>query len=121
VKQGIQDTPYTEALFFAVPYSLLLYAVKRFHAGPDTSAQDCAKMLGDIPDVPQSVEEFERFIKTGRIPLPPNFYKWFIVDNPSLEQFVFAAGSNDSRLAKDVESLIASYCNAGGTGFPNFS
>jgi hypothetical protein len=60
------------------------------------------------------VENFEQFLRTGQIPLPPSFYNRFIEENPSVHKFVFAAGSDDSRLARDMEVLIASYFHVGG-------
>jgi hypothetical protein len=66
------------------------------------------------------VTDFEQYLETGQIPLPPSFYNRVIEDNPSLQPFVFAAGSEISSLARSMECLINIYCNVAGNFSPRF-
>ena len=71
-------------------------------------------MLGEVPQVPQSREEFQNFLRRGTIPLRPTFYGRFVLDHPGLKDSVFEAASESSALAKHVTFLVRRYKSSAG-------
>ena len=71
-------------------------------------------MLGEVPQVPQSIEEFQDFLRTGMIPLRPTYYSRFVLDHPDLKDSVFEAASESSALAEHVTFLVRSFYSSAG-------
>ena len=92
------------------------------HAGQgvilDTSAADCARMLGEVPQVSQSREEFQNFLRTGAIPLTPSHHIHYVANHLKLTHSVFAAGSDYSGVASRMSVLLSSYDSAAGQLIP---
>ena len=80
----------------------------------DTSEADLARMFDEAPQVPQSREEFQKFIKTGKIPLRPSYHSGFVEAYPGLTDSVFAAGSENSGLAEIMTNLVRHFVSAAG-------
>ena len=68
-------------------------------------------MLGGVPEIP---EDYQQFLKTGQIPLPPSYYSSFIKLYPELQGYVFPAGSDNSDLAEIIKYLVQHYDSASG-------
>ena len=84
-------------------------------ASSNSSAEDCARMLKEIPQVPQSLDEFQQYLWTGTVALTPSYHSRLVFENPSLQGSVFAAASEGSFLARDMDALVRDYGSAAGT------
>jgi hypothetical protein len=71
-------------------------------------------MLNGVPQVPQSREEFQSFLRTGAIPLRPSFYSRFVLDHPGLKGSVYEAASEGSALAEHVTFLVRYFKSSAG-------
>ena len=71
-------------------------------------------MLDGVPQVPQSREEFQSFLRTGAIPLTPSLHIHFVANHPELTHSLFAAGSDYSGLAAYVSVLVRRYKSSAG-------
>ena len=72
-------------------------------------------MLNEIPQVPQSLDEFQQYLRTGTVALTPSYHSRLVFENPSLQGSVFAAASEGSFLARGMDALVRDYVSAAGT------
>ena len=64
--------------------------------------------------MPRSRDEFQKLLRTGKIPLRPSIHSSFVEAYPGLADSVFAAGSEASRLANTMTSLVIDFSSATG-------
>ncbi|CAK0771016.1 hypothetical protein CVIRNUC_003824 [Coccomyxa viridis] len=79
---------------------------------PDSSRADCARMLGDLPPVPHSIDDFQQYLLTGSVALTPSFHSFLIAKRPELQNFAFVqfaptCTSENSSLAQSMTVLFA--------------
>ena len=88
----------------------------------DSSWTDCARMLGEPPQVPQSIDEFQQYLYTGgAVALTPSYHGRLVAGCPILQDFTFAADSEDSSLAQIMTVLVKRYESAAGIHAPYLS
>ena len=96
------------------------------HAGQavltDSSWTDCVRMLGELPQVPQSIDEFQQYLYTGgAVALTPSYHGRLVAGCPILQNITFAAASEGSNLARRMDGLVSDYESAAGIHAPYLS
>ena len=86
---------------------------------PDSNRADCARMLGDLPPVPRSIDDFRQYLLTGTVALTPSFHSLLIAERPELQDFAFAAASENSFLAQSMTVLVRGYRSVAGIHTPH--
>ena len=80
-------------------------------------------MLGDLPPVPHSIDDFQQYLLTGSVALTPSFHSFLIAKRPELQNFAFVqfaptCTSENSFLAQSMTVLVRGCRSAAGTYSP---
>ena len=80
----------------------------------DSSEADCARLLGGLPQVPHSADDFQQYLQQGSVALTPSFHSRLIDEWPSFQNLAIGAASEGSTLAWSMNSLVRHYNSAAG-------